>query len=57
MRAPNTVVHRDHIDETREESPLRKADDALLLDNSTMSPEEQNSLLMEMFRNALNRQA
>ena len=50
------VVHRDHIDETREESPLRKADDALLLDNSTMSPEEQNSLLMEMFRNALNRQ-
>ncbi len=51
------VVHRDHIDETREESPLRKADDALLLDNSTMSPEEQNSLLMEMFRNALNRQA
>ena len=51
------VVHRDHIDETREENPLRKADDALLLDNSTMSPEEQNSLLMEMFRNALNRQA
>ena len=51
------VVNRDHIDETREESPLRKADDALLLDNSTMSPEEQNSLLMEMFRNALNRQA
>ena len=51
------VVHRDHIDETRKESPLRKADDALLLDNSTMSPEEQNSLLMEMFRNALNRQA
>lgn len=51
------VVHRDHIDETREESPLRKADYALLLDNSTMSPEEQNSLLMEMFRNALNRQA
>lgn len=51
------VVHRDHIDETREESPLRKADDALLLDNSTMSHEEQNTLLMEMFHNALNRQA
>ena len=27
------VVHRDHIDETREESPLRKADDAVSLDN------------------------
>ena len=31
------VVERDHIDETRDESPLRKADDALLIDNSHLS--------------------
>ncbi len=43
------VAHRDHIDETREESPLRKADDAVVLDNSTMSVEEQNRWLLDMF--------
>lgn len=32
---------RDYIDENREDSPLRKADDAILLDNSSMTPEEQ----------------
>lgn len=32
---------RDYIDSNREESPLRKADDAILLDNSSMSREEQ----------------
>ena len=35
------VQKRDHIDSTREASPLRKADDALVLDNSTMTREEQ----------------
>lgn len=43
------VVHRDHIDETRAESPLRKADDALELDNSAMSLSEQDAWLMEQF--------
>ena len=32
---------RDYIDSNREESPLRKAEDAMLLDNSDMNPEEQ----------------
>ncbi len=36
------VVERDHIDETRAESPLRRADDAIDLDNSAMTIEEQN---------------
>jgi cytidylate kinase len=40
------IMHRDKQDETREESPLRKADDALVLDNSHMTVEEQ----MEWFR-------
>lgn len=35
------VKERDFIDSTRAESPLRKADDALTLDNSFMSREEQ----------------
>lgn len=35
------VIERDRYDETREESPLRKADDAIVLDNSYMTREEQ----------------
>ena len=37
---------RDHIDSTREDSPLKKAPDALVLDNSRITVEEQ----MEWFR-------
>jgi cytidylate kinase len=32
---------RDHIDATREESPLRKADDAVILDTSGITLDEQ----------------
>lgn len=46
------VVHRDHIDETRAESPLRRADDAIELDNSSMSIEEQDAWLLDRFRHA-----
>ncbi len=35
------LTHRDHIDSTREHSPLRQAPDALVLDNSHISKEEQ----------------
>jgi cytidylate kinase len=35
------IIERDRYDETREESPLRKAEDAILLDNSYMTREEQ----------------
>lgn len=35
------VEQRDYIDSHREYSPLIKAKDAILLDNSNMSPEEQ----------------
>jgi CMP/dCMP kinase len=35
------LLERDHIDSTRVESPLKKADDALELDNSNMTPAEQ----------------
>lgn len=43
------VLQRDHIDQTREVSPLRKADDALLLDNSDLTREEQMNWLVETF--------
>jgi cytidylate kinase len=35
------LQHRDLIDSTREHSPLRQADDALVLDNSNISREAQ----------------
>ena len=43
------VQQRDYIDSHREVSPLRKADDALLLDNSHMTIAEQNQWLMDRF--------
>ena len=45
----DNVLQRDHIDQTREVSPLKKADDALLLDNSNMTREEQMNWLIEKF--------
>lgn len=51
------VVHnineRDHIDQTREVSPLRKADDAVTLDNSHMTPEEQMEWFLRSFKDIL----
>ena len=35
------LAKRDHIDQTREESPLRQATEAIVLDNSNMTPDEQ----------------
>lgn len=41
---------RDHIDSTREVSPLRKADDAVILDNSHITPDEQLKLAFKWAR-------
>ena len=46
------VQERDYIDSHREESPLRQAEDAILLDNSNMTIEEQKQWLLEQFKNA-----
>lgn len=43
------VLLRDHIDQTREVSPLKKADDALLLDNSNLTREQQMEWLIETY--------
>lgn len=44
------VKQRDHIDQSREVSPLRKADDALLLDNSHLTIAEQKAWLLEKYK-------
>lgn len=43
------VEERDYIDSHRVTSPLRQADDALVLDNSHLTIEEQKKWLMEKF--------
>ena len=43
------VVTRDRIDSTREASPLKQAEDAVLLDNSDLTRDEQNEILYRMF--------
>ena len=48
------VKERDHIDQNREVSPLRQAEDALLLDNSNLTIEEQKQWLKERFEEAVN---
>ena len=46
------VQERDYIDSHRAVSPLRQADDALLLDNSEMTIAQQKEWLLEQFRKA-----
>ena len=47
------VEERDYIDTHRETSPLRKADDAITLDNSEMTIPEQKAWLMEQYQKAI----
>lgn len=47
------VKKRDYIDSTREESPLRQAPDALVLDNSEMTIPEQKKWLRDKFEAAV----
>lgn len=49
------VEKRDNIDRTRRESPLRRADDAIDLDNSSMTIEEQDRWLTDRFNETLAR--
>ena len=49
------IKQRDYIDQNREVSPLRKADDALLLDNSYLTISQQKEWLAEQFKEASNK--
>jgi len=44
---------RDYIDTNREISPLRKAEDAIILDNSQLTPEEQLKLVLQWVDDAV----
>ncbi|WP_026769448.1 (d)CMP kinase [Asinibacterium sp. OR53] len=46
----NNLEMRDYIDSNREFSPLRKAEDAIVLDNSNLTREEQLSLALKWAR-------
>ena len=46
------VRERDYIDSHRAVSPLRKADDAIVLDNSNLTLEQQDEWLMEQYLKA-----
>ena len=41
---------RDLIDTTRKEDPLKQAEDAVVLDNSNLTQEEQLQLVLELVR-------
>ena len=49
----NNVVSRDKADMTRAISPLRKADDAVVLDNSYMSVDEQMAWFDELYKSVV----
>ncbi len=49
------VQERDRIDMNRQVSPLRKADDALELDNSHLTLEEQKAWLLEQYNRVIAR--
>jgi cytidylate kinase len=42
------VIERDHIDTTREDSPLVKAQDAIEIDNSEMNLEDQFHIILQL---------
>lgn len=41
------LAHRDHIDSTREENPLTQTDDAIVLDNTNLTMDEQLQLALQ----------
>lgn len=50
------VAQRDHDDENRAQSPLKRAEDALILDNSEMTVEEQMTWFEELYKACITKQ-
>ena len=48
------LEERDRIDSTRKESPLRQTKDAILLDNSAFTPDEQLDIVYNLYLNKVN---
>lgn len=49
------LEHRDHIDSTREESPLTKTNEHITIDNSYISREEQTMIALRHIEETLNK--
>lgn len=47
------IEERDHIDTTREDSPLRKAVDAIELDNSQMNTDDQFQIVLQLAKDRI----
>ncbi|HET9278084.1 MAG TPA: (d)CMP kinase [Flavitalea sp.] len=45
---------RDYIDSNREESPLRKADDAILVDNTNLTANETRQKVLKLTKKIIN---
>lgn len=44
------LAHRDYADTTRKESPLTRAEDAIVLDNTDLTPEEQLDFALDLVK-------
>ncbi len=51
------VNERDYRDTHRAESPLRQAPDAIVVDNSAMTPDQQMEVIIDIFNKKANRQS
>lgn len=51
----DNIKQRDYLDQNRKESPLKKADDAIVLDNSHLSKEQQIDWLLDKFNHITSR--
>ena len=47
------LLERDHIDSTREDSPLRKANDAIVINNTLLTPQQQLEKALELVNNKI----
>lgn len=44
------LLHRDELDSNREDSPLRMAEDSIVIDTSDITPEQQVQVVLDRFR-------
>lgn len=51
----NNLQQRDHIDSTRADSPLKQAEDAVLIDNTNLSRPEQLKMALNLVQERINR--
>ncbi|MDD3686160.1 MAG: (d)CMP kinase [Bacteroidales bacterium] len=50
----NNICERDNLDQSRNDSPLRQAEDAVLIDNSELNREQQLELAIKIISDKIN---